>query len=138
MTACTLHSATLRGQPPGSPLLERSGLEAGEWAGRTNPGGCLTVGLGQKGPLGRGITPGLDRAEPAVGGNELGGGQPAPAVLRTWATGPWQQGIGARPGASEGDKAGNPTETADLKELSGPVGSHCSQPPIRSTYFLLF
>lgn len=37
-----------------------------------------------------------------------------------------------------GDKAGITTETADLKELSGLVGGHCSQPPIRSTHFLLF
>lgn len=73
------------------------------------------MGPGQRGPLGGGITPRLDRAELAVKGNELGEGQPTPAVLRSWATGPSQQGAGAGPWASVGDKAGIPSETADLR-----------------------
>lgn len=88
------------------------------------------MGLGQRGALGGSITPSRDRAEPALKRSELGEGQPDPVVLRTWATGPSQQGTGARPWASVGDKAGIPPETADLK--SSLAGSAAIVPSLQS------
>lgn len=82
-------------------------------------------GAGTEGPLGGSIT--------SVGAS-FGGVSWEGAACSS------RQSSEPRPRASDkaSDKAGNPTETADLKELSGRVGGHCSQPPIRSTHFLLF